>query len=160
MASPHTLEERLSAVERAVTDEDVPVASVDDAAALTSRLDAVESRLETLEARIDETDAAVAAVRGYVGEIRHVNEEVERTANAAVAAVDRLDAASGGPPPIATAQTAESRVPASAPDGKTSTESGERTSTGVDDVTSTDMDDGTSTDETDRSLLDRLGSLL
>jgi hypothetical protein len=45
----------------------------------------------------------VHAVRGYVGEIRHVNAEVERTANAAVAAVDRLDAASGTPPAIATA---------------------------------------------------------
>ena len=160
MASRHTFEERLAAVERAVTDEDVPVASVDDAAALTTRLDAVESRLETLEARIDETDAAVAAVRGYVGEVRHVNDEVERRANAAVAAVDRLDAASGGPPPIATAQTGGSSGPASAPSGKTPTDTNGETSTDTDETTPTGMGDETSTAETERSVLDRLGSLL
>lgn len=140
MTSRHTLEERLAAVERAVTDEDVPLASVDDAAELTARIEAVESRLGTLEARIDEVDAAVTAVRGYVGEVRHVNEDVERTANAAVAAVDRLEPVSGTQPPIATERPAESRVTAA--------------------ETETSEADGPSKAGADRSFRDRLGALL
>ena len=118
MQQTHTVEERLAAVERALTD-DASVATVDDAAALTERMDRIEDRLDAMESRVDEVDAAVHAVRGYVGEIRHVNAEVERTANAAVAAVDRLDAASGTPPPIATADRERASVPDASRDGAT-----------------------------------------
>lgn len=136
MDTTHALEARLEAVERVLTDEDRPVAAVDDAAHLTARVERVETRLDALEARLDETDAALAAVRGYVGEIRHVNREVERTASAAVAAVDRLDAGTGTPPPIARVDGSESAVPDPA------------------------SDDSPSTDSPDQSLRDRLGALL
>ncbi|MFB6133040.1 MAG: hypothetical protein ABEJ44_06520 [Halanaeroarchaeum sp.] len=119
MHRARTVDERLEAVERALTDEDLSVAAATDEAARESRLRDVETRLDVVEASLDDVEAAVAALRGYVGEIRHVNEEVERTATAAVAAVERLDAASGAPPPIAgveppsyaDSETAESEPP-------------------------------------------------
>lgn len=114
MPDETTIDERLRAVERAVTDDDVAVADVDDAAALTVRLDDVERRLDDLEATVAEVDAAVTALRGYVGEIGHVNAEVEQTASAALAAVERLDEASGAPPAIARVAD-EPRVPDAAP---------------------------------------------
>lgn len=96
-----TLDDRLRAVERAVTDDEVAVADLEDAAAVTARLDAVDERLDRLESRLDGLDAAVTAVRGYVGHLDHVNGEVERTAAAALAAVERIDDASGRPPALA-----------------------------------------------------------
>lgn len=113
MDRTRNLEERLQAVERAVTEEDLAVASVEDAAELTARIETLESRLDTMEATLDETSAAISALRGYVGEIRHVNREVERTASAAIAAVERLDDASGTPPPIARIDSEPQSVPES-----------------------------------------------
>lgn len=110
MDGTDAFEERLAAVERTLTDGDRSLATVEDAAGLTSRLEAVESRLDSVERRLDDIDAAVLALRGYAGELQHVNEDVERTAAAAIAAVDRLDAASGAPPAIARADV-EERVP-------------------------------------------------
>jgi len=75
------LAERVASLERALTDRDAdgdrPSTGTDDA--LAERVDALESELADL-------GAAVQAIRGYVGEIRHVNREVERTAEAALAA--------------------------------------------------------------------------
>jgi len=117
MPEPTTLDERLRAVERTVTDDAIAVADLDDAAALTARLDALEDRLDAMDARLDEVDAAVTAVRGYVGQIGHVNAEVERTATAALAAVDRLDEATGTPPALARVARDESvTVPDPLPD--------------------------------------------
>jgi chromosome segregation ATPase len=82
------LERRLAAVERAVTDE------ADDASPGTAPAREhgdVEQRLENLEARVDELDAALQAVRGFLGGIDAVNEAVESRADAAVAAVERLE---------------------------------------------------------------------
>lgn len=81
------LERRLAAVERAVDG---------DAASTTAPQDAVdrerlEQRLDDLEARVDELDAALQAVRGFLGGVSAVNESVERRADAAVAAVERLE---------------------------------------------------------------------
>lgn len=114
MPDETTIDERLRAVERAVTDDEVAVADVEDAATLTTRIDDVEQRLEALEATVAEVEAAVTALRGYVGEIEHVNAEVEQTAAAALAAVERLDEASGAPPAIARVAD-EPPVPDSAP---------------------------------------------
>ncbi|MFB6124730.1 MAG: hypothetical protein ABEJ59_02060 [Halanaeroarchaeum sp.] len=114
MPDETTIDERLRAVERAVTDDDVAVADIDDAAALTSRLDDVERRVDDLAATVAEVEAAVTALRGYVGEIEHVNSEVEQTAAAALAAVERLDEASGAPPAIARVAD-EPAVPDAAP---------------------------------------------
>lgn len=127
MQRTRTLEERLDAVERAVTGAEVSVATVEDAAERTARVEDVASRLETLEARVDECEAAVSAIRGYVGEIRHVNREVERTATAAVAAVERLDAAGGPEPPIARVETDERVVPEQLPEDEPETADGDPT---------------------------------
>ena len=62
------LERRLEAVERALSDEE-PLERID--------------RLDDLEERVVELEAAVQALRGYVGSVRAVNEDVERRADRA-----------------------------------------------------------------------------
>ncbi|MFB6094001.1 MAG: hypothetical protein ABEJ77_03575 [Halanaeroarchaeum sp.] len=106
MHQDDALADRLAAVERALTGEDAPVGALEDRAALDARIATVERRLEALDARLDETEAAITAVRGYVGEISHVNDEVERTAHAALAAVERLDG-EHAPPALATVDPPE-----------------------------------------------------
>lgn len=93
MQDAETLDERLRAVERALTDDDATLPALDDAASLTRRVDRAEDQLDDLAARVDDLDAAVQALRGYVGNVRHVNEDVERRADAALARVERLEAA-------------------------------------------------------------------
>jgi len=83
--SDATLERRLAAVERAL-DGEQPNRERSD-----GDDEALESRVETLEARVDELDAAVQSVRGFLGGVSAVNESVERRADAAVAAVERLE---------------------------------------------------------------------
>lgn len=85
------LSERLRAVERALTDADTAVADLSETAAVQERLDDLESDLETLTERLDALDATVQSLHGYVGELEHVNDRVERRADAARAAVERLD---------------------------------------------------------------------
>lgn len=92
MSEDSDFDRRLRAVERALTDGDHDVAALQDAAARADRLDDLEDRIGSLEERIAELDAATEAVRGYVGNVRSVNEDVERRADAALAAVDRLEA--------------------------------------------------------------------
>jgi len=82
---------RLRAVERAVTDGDATVADLSEAAAVHDRLDDIEADLAALAERVDALDATVQSLHGYVGEIEHVNERVERRADAARAAVERLE---------------------------------------------------------------------
>lgn len=85
-----SLDARLRAVERAVTDGEASVADLSDAAAVHDRLDALERELAELTERVDALDTTVQSLHGYVGEIEHVNERVERRADAARAAVERL----------------------------------------------------------------------
>jgi chromosome segregation ATPase len=87
-----SLEERVRAVERAVTDGETSVAALADAASVHERLADIESRLDALESRTDALDATVQSLHGYVGEIEAVNEDVARRADAARAAVERLEA--------------------------------------------------------------------
>jgi len=86
------MKERLDAVERALTGSDTDLPSLAADAELVDRVDAAEERLDAVEERIEELDAATQAVRGYVGSVRSVNEDVERRANAAVAGVEALEA--------------------------------------------------------------------
>jgi hypothetical protein len=86
------LEERLAAVERALSDAD-PEATPPD-------VDGLPARVAAIEEDVAELEAAVQAVRGYVGGVRAVNEDVEQRADAAMAtaqAVERALAAEGGP---------------------------------------------------------------
>ncbi len=90
------LNERLAAVERALTGSDRPVSDVDGIAAAADERDAFADRLDAVEAQIEDLEAATQAVRGYAGAIRAVNREVERRADLALA---RATAARDGPEP-------------------------------------------------------------
>ncbi|WP_411965618.1 hypothetical protein [Haloferax sp. YSMS24] len=82
---------RLAAVERTLTGTDTDVSALEDVAALEARISDLESTVETIADRLDEVDAATQAMRGYVGGVRTVNEDVERRANAALAKAESLE---------------------------------------------------------------------
>jgi septal ring factor EnvC (AmiA/AmiB activator) len=82
---------RLRAVERALTDGDTHVEDLSDSAAVHERLDDLAADVATLTERLDALDATVQSLHGYVGELEHVNDRVVRRADAARAAVERLD---------------------------------------------------------------------
>lgn len=69
MSDTDTLDERLRAVERAVTEGNAPN-EPGEATAAAARVDELSNRIDELDERLDELDAAVQAVRGYVGAIR------------------------------------------------------------------------------------------
>lgn len=78
-----SIERRLDAVERALS-EDEPIERAD--------------RLDDLESRVVELEAAVQALRGYVGSVRAINEDVESRADRAyrkARAVERAVAPAG-----------------------------------------------------------------
>jgi uncharacterized coiled-coil protein SlyX len=85
------LDARLTALERAVTDGETDLHTLDDSAKTDARLDELETRTSEIETRLDELDAAVQSLRGYVGAVRAVNREVERRADAALSVAARLD---------------------------------------------------------------------
>lgn len=91
MPDEETLDRRLRAVERSITDGDHDVDELRDVGALVERVQSLESQLDDAEGRIADLEAATQALRGYVGNVRSVNEDVERRADAALAAVDRLE---------------------------------------------------------------------
>jgi len=91
MSERDRLDRRLRAVERALTGDDRDIDTLAQSGDFARRLDEVEDRLHDIESRLDELDAATQAVRGYVGNIRSVNEDVAQRADAALAAVDRLE---------------------------------------------------------------------
>jgi hypothetical protein len=86
-----TVDERLDAIERALTDGEAPD-GLPDAAHVDARLDDIEAAAADLDDRLAELEAAVDALRGFAGGIKAVDEAVERRANAAVARVERLEA--------------------------------------------------------------------
>jgi len=86
---PDRLNERLRAVERALTESDATVADLGDDAAAAAEREALASRVADLESRVEELEAATQAIRGYVGSIRAVNREVERRADLALARASR-----------------------------------------------------------------------
>ncbi|MDG5775861.1 hypothetical protein QA599_05355 [Haloarculaceae archaeon H-GB1-1] len=84
------LERRLRTVERALGDDEthtkpLSTADVADTTEFERRLDALESDLTELQ-------AAVQAIRGYVGNVRSVNDEVADRAETALAKVEALEA--------------------------------------------------------------------
>lgn len=84
------LEARLRAVERAVVEGEPPPEGLADAATLAGDLEDLAGRLDDLEDRVDDLAAATQAVRGYVGEVRSVNESVEASAGTALERVEAL----------------------------------------------------------------------
>jgi hypothetical protein len=82
-----TIDRRLRAVERAITDADTPPVDLADAAEATDRIERLEDRIDDVDRRLADLEAAVRALRGYVGNVRSVNEDVEQTATAALSTV-------------------------------------------------------------------------
>lgn len=130
MTDIETLAERLRTVERAVTDGTTEFPEVTELAELEKRMDTVEQRVEDIDERTAELEAATQALRGYVGNIRAVNEDVEQRADAALAATDRLEVrldealasqSASDPPAVGTDQrpteTAQAPPSASSSDG-------------------------------------------
>ena len=107
-AADAALESRLAAVERALTDGETDIDGLPDVAVLAARVDELESTVGRLDDRVTELEAATRALRGYVGGVRAVNESVERRADAALAAVESLEAdLRDGPDPASAALDAE-----------------------------------------------------
>lgn len=85
------LRERVEALERAVTDGEHDLSAFADDAGAVERLDTLEADVEDLAGRVEELEAATQALRGYVGNIRSVNTEVEQRADAALAKAEALE---------------------------------------------------------------------
>lgn len=85
------LERRLAAVERTLTDSERPVSDIPDQAAIADDIERIDQRIDDLVTRIATLEGSTQALRGYVGNVRSVNEAVEQRADAAVATVDRLE---------------------------------------------------------------------
>ena len=100
------LEERLHAVERALTGTDDAVADLGDEASASAEREELSTRLDDLEARVEELEAATQAVRGYVGSIRSVNQAVERRADLALAKASGNDDTVEDDDPVARGGTA------------------------------------------------------
>lgn len=90
MSDIETLSERVSTLERTVTDGEMP--SIQEDAELRRTTADLAGRMDDFEAELDELDAAVQALRGYVGNIRAVNDDVERRADAALAKAETAEA--------------------------------------------------------------------
>jgi len=85
------LRKRVEALERAVTDGEHDLSAFADDAGAIERLDTLEADVEDLAGRVEELEAATQALRGYVGNIRSVNTEVEQRADAALAKAEALE---------------------------------------------------------------------
>lgn len=90
------LADRVRALERAVSDHGDPPAPLPELADLTSTQADIADRLAALETRVADVAGRQQAVEAYVDHLDHVNESVERRAEAALAAVDRLERSQGG----------------------------------------------------------------
>ncbi|WP_256392565.1 DUF7310 family coiled-coil domain-containing protein [Natronoarchaeum rubrum] len=87
MTDTDAVEERLRAVERAVADGDTDI----DGAPLGDPTGELASRIDELESTTTELESGLQAVRGYVGQVKSVDDEIEQRADAAAAAVDDVE---------------------------------------------------------------------
>lgn len=85
------LTERVEALERAVTDGEHDLSALTTEADALERLDRLEDRYDGLDERTAELEAATQALRGYVGNLRAVNEEVQNRADVALAKATALE---------------------------------------------------------------------
>ena len=89
--SERDFDARLNAIERALTDDDADLSDLRQTTAALDDLDGLESRVTEIESRLDELEAGLEAVRGYAGNVRAVNRDVERRASAALAKAETLE---------------------------------------------------------------------
>lgn len=87
------LEHRIETLERAITDGDHDLSALAAEADAVDRLETLESRVDEIDDRVSELEAATQALRGYVGNIRSVNTDVEQRAETAIAKVESLESA-------------------------------------------------------------------
>lgn len=91
MSEIERFDQRLAAVERVVVDGDIAVEELADCAALAEDIERLESRLEDHERRLAALKGTTDALGGFMSNVKSVNQTVERQANGAIAAVDRLE---------------------------------------------------------------------
>ncbi|MES3517787.1 MAG: hypothetical protein PPP58_09005 [Natronomonas sp.] len=115
----------------------------DESESLRRRLDAIEravggdgsieertDRIDELEARVAELEAATQAIRGYVGTVKHVNEEIERRADLALRKVATLERHVDGSEVAADDDTGGGQTPGERPTNDTDAASEEASETG------------------------------
>lgn len=86
------LTKRVEALERAVTEGERDLSGLANDGEALDKIDRLEHRQDELEERVAELEAATQALRGYVGNVRAVNEEIENRAETALAKVESLEA--------------------------------------------------------------------
>ncbi|MFC6756487.1 MULTISPECIES: DUF7310 family coiled-coil domain-containing protein [Haloarcula] len=91
MSNIEQLEQRVEAVENAVTHGKTEFEDIKEVAELTAELESMAKKLEKMEQRLAAVEGATQSLEGYVGNVKSVNSETEKQADAAVAAVDRLE---------------------------------------------------------------------
>jgi len=87
------LEARIEALERAVTEGDHDLSELAAEGETRERLATVEAEIEDLTERVAELEAATQALRGYVGNVRAVNRDIEQRADIALAKAESLESA-------------------------------------------------------------------
>ncbi|WP_226021737.1 DUF7310 family coiled-coil domain-containing protein [Halomicrobium salinisoli] len=91
MPDQDALDRRLSAVERTLADGEHDLDALRAAGDREGRIASLEDDLADARDRIAELEAATQALRGYVGNVRAVNDDVAERADAALAAVEDLE---------------------------------------------------------------------
>lgn len=91
MSKIDRFDQRLSAVESTVVDGDLDLDALSEVTDLRDDLDRLDQRLDELERRVADIEGTTQSISGYVGNVNSVNEATEKQADAAVAAVDRLE---------------------------------------------------------------------
>lgn len=84
------LEARIGALERALTDQECDFSELATEAETQTRLADTETQVEELTDRVAELEAATQALRGYIGNVRAVNRDVEKRADLALSKVESL----------------------------------------------------------------------
>jgi len=88
-----TIEQRLAAVERALTDDDHDLSALVAEGETADRLRTVEDDVAELQDRVADLEAATQALRGYVGSVKSVNDEVRERADLALETAERAEEA-------------------------------------------------------------------
>jgi len=91
MTSIDQLEQRLTTVERTLTDSSYDLDELSEMVDAVERLAELESRMERIESRLATVEGRTECVEAYMGDIESVNESVEQQADMAIASVDRLE---------------------------------------------------------------------
>ena len=94
------IEQRLAAVERALTDDDHDLSALAAEGETAARLQAVEDDLETLQETVADLEAATQALRGYVGNVKSVNDDVRERADLALETAEQAREAAAADEPM------------------------------------------------------------